>query len=69
MGTPRSSTKDGATLTDAPAALTLTFSEPVELRFSTFKVYPLPVEAALSEDQVGDPHGKVHHDPQADEQA
>jgi methionine-rich copper-binding protein CopC len=32
---------DGAVLSAAPAVVTLTFTEPVEVRFSTFKVYPL----------------------------
>lgn len=32
----------GATVTETPTEVRLTFSEPVEVGFSTFKVYPLP---------------------------
>lgn len=32
------------TVTEAPAQVTLTFSEPLEVAFSTFKVYPLEAE-------------------------
>ena len=35
----------GATLQAAPEEVTLTFSEPLELRFSTFKVAPLETDA------------------------
>src|SRR5690606_18923603 len=31
----------GATVTETPTEVRLTFSEPVEVGFSTFKVYPL----------------------------
>src|SRR5690606_6697223 len=34
----------GAQLAERPAEVTLTFDERIELRFSTFKVYPLDAE-------------------------
>lgn len=37
---------DGAVLSAAPAVVTLTFTEAVEVRFSTFKVYPLTADIA-----------------------
>ena len=35
-----------AVVTTPPGEVVLTFSEPLELAFSTFKVYPLPADAA-----------------------
>lgn len=51
-----SSPAAGATLTEPPAEVVLTFSESVTLDFSLFKVYPLPVEAAQASLEVGAAH-------------
>lgn len=40
---------DGAALTEAPREIRLAFSEPIEVRFSTFKVYPLAIEPGSDE--------------------
>lgn len=41
-----------AVLNAAPSEVTLSFTEPVELRFSLFKVYPLAKEVDLGEDRA-----------------
>ena len=41
-----SSVEDGATITEPLGEVSLTFTEAAELGFSTFKVYPLPADAA-----------------------
>lgn len=40
---------DGAVVRAAPTVVTLTFTEPVEVRFSTFKVYPLTADLAAED--------------------
>ena len=45
-----SSIEDGATVTEPLTEVSLTFTEAAELGFSTFKVYPLPVDAATASD-------------------
>ena len=45
-----SSVEDGATITEPMGEVSLTFTEAAELGFSTFKVYPLPAEAATLPD-------------------
>jgi methionine-rich copper-binding protein CopC len=61
-----SSVEDGATVREPPSEIRLRFSEPLQVRFSTFKVYPLPVAAIEDEDQIGAAHaadeaGKHEH--------
>lgn len=46
-----SSIKDGATVTESLSEVSLTFTEAAELSFSTFKVYPLPADAAMTGDE------------------
>ncbi len=43
-----SSPKEGEVLADLPEAVTLTFTEATEVRFSTFKVYPLDADIDMS---------------------
>jgi copper resistance protein C len=45
-----SSIEDGATVTESLSEVSLTFTEAAELGFSTFKVYPLPADAATAGD-------------------
>ena len=45
-----SSVEDGATITEPLGEVSLTFTEAAELGFSTFKVYPLPADAATLPD-------------------
>lgn len=42
----------GEVLAELPEAVTLSFTEPVEVRFSTFKVYPLEAEIDMSEENA-----------------
>ena len=58
-----SSIEDGATLTQKPTEVSLTFSEAAELGFSTFKVYPLSTQAATAEPASTEEHGDTEgHD-------
>lgn len=54
-----SSIEDGATVTEPLSEVSLTFTEAAELSFSTFKVYPLPADAATAGD---DDSGAEDHD-------
>lgn len=54
-----SSPEDGATVTEPLTEVVLSFSGSVALDFSTFKVYPLPVEAAQAAPEVGASHGEA----------
>lgn len=44
---------EGGTVADRPTVVRLTFTEPVEVRFSLFKVYPLAADAGTSEVPAG----------------
>ena len=59
-----SSIADGSTVTEAPGEITLVFTEELEVRFSTFKIYPLDVDlsavdapARVEHKETGDDHG------------
>lgn len=43
---------EGGTIMSAPTEVILTFTEPVEVRFSLFKVYPLDADVDMSENNV-----------------
>jgi methionine-rich copper-binding protein CopC len=43
---------EGETVTSLPAEVVLTFTEPVEVRFSLLKVYPLDAEVDMSEENA-----------------
>ena len=42
----------GSTVYETPKKITLIMSEPIEIRFSTFKVYPLEVKAEMSQRDI-----------------
>ncbi len=44
---------EGETLAQAPSQVTLSFTERLEVRFSTFKVYPLEAEVDMTEPDAG----------------
>ena len=62
-----SSVEDGATITEPLAEVSLTFTEAAELGFSTFKVYPLPADAAVAAVPEG-AAGADDHDESAGDQ-
>lgn len=43
---------EGETVTSMPAEVVLTFTEPVEVRFSLFKVYPLDADVDMAEEDA-----------------
>lgn len=43
---------EGQTVTTLPTEVALTFTEPVEVRFSLFKVYPLDADVDMSEENA-----------------
>lgn len=55
-----SSIEDGATITALPSEITLTFTEGVELEFSTFKLHPLNLQGETGDDHTEAAEGEDH---------